>query len=234
VSTVAARLDELRREIEAACRRSGRRVDEVTLVGAAKRQPLARIAATVAAGLRALGENRVQEAQEHREALPEGLEWHLIGPLQSNKVGSAVALFDVVHSVDRLKIGRLLEREAAVSGRTLPALLEVNLGVEASKHGFAVERLAESVRPLADCSHLRIVGLMAIPPLEEEAERARQWFRRLRELRDDLFARAEWAGRPGWLSMGMSHDFTVAIEEGATHVRVGTALFGPREPASAL
>ncbi|MGH9379893.1 MAG: YggS family pyridoxal phosphate-dependent enzyme [Thermoanaerobaculia bacterium] len=227
--SAAERLAEARRRIEAACQRAGRRAEDITLVGAAKRQPLDRLEAAVAAGLRHIGENRAQEARAHRDALPPGLEWHLIGPLQSNKVHLAVELFDVVHSVDRPKIARLLEQEAAASGRTLPALLEVNLGEEASKHGFAVEHLAETVEPLAGCRHLQVMGLMAIPPFEEDPERSRPWFRRLRELRDALFARPEWSGRPGWLSMGMSHDYEVAIEEGATHVRVGTALFGPRD-----
>lgn len=227
--TVAERLADIRRRVDAAARRAGRGPDDVILIGAAKRQPLERLEEAASSGLRAFGENRVQEARDHREALPAGIEWHLIGPLQSNKVRLAVELFDVVHGVDRPKIARLLEREAAARERVLPALLEINLGGEESKHGLAAEGLAELVAPLADYEHLRVMGLMAIPPFEDDPERSRPWFRRLRELRDALFARDEWAGRPGWLSMGMSHDFEVAIEEGATHVRVGTALFGARD-----
>lgn len=227
--SVAQRLADIRRRIDAAARRAGRDGDDITLVGAAKRQPMERLEEAAASGLHAFGENRVQEARDHRQVLPAGLEWHLIGPLQSNKARLAVELFDVVHSVDRPKIARLLEREAAARDRMLPALIEVNLGGEESKHGFAVDGLAEAVAPLADYRHLRVLGLMAIPPFEDDPERSRPWFRRLRELRDALFARDEWAGRPGWLSMGMSHDFEVAIEEGATHVRVGTALFGARD-----
>lgn len=227
--SVAQRLADIRRRIDAAARRAGRDGDDITLVGAAKRQPTERLEEAAASGLRAFGENRVQEARDHAQVLPAGLEWHLIGPLQSNKARLAVELFDVLHSVDRPKIARLLEREAAARDRVLPALLEVNLGGEESKHGFAVDGLAEAVAPLADYQHLRVMGLMAIPPFEDDPERSRPWFRHLRELRDALFARDEWAGRPGWLSMGMSHDFEVAIEEGATQVRVGTALFGARD-----
>lgn len=224
---IAERLARIQERIAAACRRAERRPDEVTLVGAAKRQPLEKIAAARDAGLRIVGENRVQEAERKRPALP-GLEWHLIGPLQSNKAKRAAELFSSIHSIDRVKIGRALDREASRRGQQLDGFLEVNLGREASKHGFDPDDLAELARPLAELDALRIVGLMAIPPWETEPERAREWFRRLRELRDDLCSRPEWSACRGWLSMGMSGDFEVAVEEGATHVRIGTALFGER------
>ncbi len=224
---IAERLARIQERIAAACRRAERRPDEVTLVGAAKRQPLEKIAAARDAGLRIVGENRVQEAERKRPALP-GLEWHLIGPLQSNKAKRAAELFSSIHSIDRVKIGRALDREASRRGKQLDGFLEVNLGSEASKHGFDPDDLAELARPLAELDALRIVGLMAIPPWETEPERAREWFRRLRELRDDLCSRPEWSACRGWLSMGMSGDFEVAVEEGATHVRIGTALFGER------
>jgi hypothetical protein len=234
----AVRVEAIRRRIAAACARAGRDPAEVTLLGAAKLQPVERIAAAVAAGLTVLGENRVDEAEAHREALaarapdaaapPVAVEWHLIGPLQSNKARRAAELFDAVHSIDRPKIARVLDRHLAELGRRVPALIEVNLGGEETKHGFAPAGLAEAVRPLAGLEHLRMSGLMAIPPPADDPEGMRPWFRRLRELRDELAARPEWAGRPGWLSMGMSDDFEVAVEEGATHVRIGTALFGPR------
>ena len=228
---VAARVAAVRERVAAACARAGRAVGEVTLVAAAKGQPIERLRAAVAAGVRHFGENRVQEADEHRAALGElgaGLTWHLIGPLQSNKAKPAAALFDVVHSVDRAKIARALDRELAAGGRRVPALVEVNLGREASKAGFPPEGLAAAIRPFADLRHLAIAGVMVIPPPGDTAEGSRPWFRRARALRDELAARPEWAGWPGLLSMGMSDDFEVAIEEGATHVRVGTALFGPR------
>ena len=225
---VPRRLAAIRERIAAACAQSGRSPGEVVLVGASKLQPIARLLAAFRAGLTVFGENRVQEAAAKAPELPREIEWHLIGPLQSNKAKPAVELFRAVHSIDRPKIALALDREAAARGRTLLGFLEVNLGGEASKHGFVPARLAEAVRPLADLEHLRIAGLMAIPPPAETPEGSRSWFRQLRVLRDDLAARPEWAGFPGWLSMGMSDDFEVAVEEGATHVRVGTALFGPR------
>ncbi len=219
----------IRGRIDDACERAGRDPREVRLVGACKRQPLERIAAAHAAGLRILGENIVQEALRHAEELPPGIEWHLIGPLQSNKAKKAVGLFSTVESVDRSKIARILDREAEKAGRRITGLLEVNLGGEATKHGFPVAEVRSGLAELAALEHLRIEGLMSIPPPAADAEGSRPWFRRLRELRDELFARPQWRGRAGLLSMGMSADFEVAIEEGATHVRVGSALFGPRD-----
>jgi PLP dependent protein len=227
----------------------------VALLGASKMQPATALAPFIAAGLRQLGENRVQEAQAKRNELAElartsepsepaesadrsergglpleSVEWHLIGPLQSNKIRPALDLFSGFHALDRPEIALGLDREAARRGLQPTGFLEVNLGGEASKHGFAPERLAAAARPLAALAHLRIVGLMAIPPQSDTPEGSRRWFRQLRELRDGLAGHAEWASWPGHLSMGMSDDFEVAIEEGATHVRIGTALFGPRPP----
>jgi pyridoxal phosphate enzyme (YggS family) len=227
---IPERLARIRSRIEEACRRGGRPAGSVVLVGASKTQPAAALAEAWEAGLRVFGENRVQEAAAKSPELPPGIEWHLIGPLQTNKVRLAVDLFRAVHSIDRLKIAEALDREAGARGRALEGFLEINLGGEASKHGFSPEGLADAVRPLAGLSHLRIVGLMSIPPQGDGPEGSRPWFRRLRELRDGLAALPEWSGFPGWLSMGMSDDFEVAVEEGATHVRVGTALFGSRQP----
>jgi hypothetical protein len=235
------RLAAVQERIAEACARSGRRPGDVVLVGVSKTHPAAAVAAAWRAGLRVFGENRVQEAVAKARELalpvldsqrPEGPEWHLIGPLQSNKVRLALDLFRTIHSIDRPSIAEALDREAGARGLQLTGFLEINVGAEASKHGFAPGRLAEAVRPLADLQHLRIAGLMAIPPQDDDPESSRRWFVRLRELRDELAARPEWAGlwqeTGGWLSMGMSHDFEVAIEEGSTHVRVGTALFGAR------
>ncbi|HXO21056.1 MAG TPA: YggS family pyridoxal phosphate-dependent enzyme [Thermoanaerobaculia bacterium] len=228
---LAARLDAIRERIAAACRRSGRRPEEVVLIGASKRQPAALLQSAWEAGLKVFGENRVQEAAAKKPELPPAAEWHLIGPLQSNKVKPALDLFSAVHAVDRLKIAHALEHEAAERDQEVLGFLEINLGGETTKHGFLPEGLVETVRPLAGRAHLRIVGLMAIPPPAPGAEGSRPWFRRLRELRDELAGSPGWRQFPGWLSMGMSDDFEVAIEEGASHVRVGTALFGPRPPA---
>ena len=226
---LADRFAAIEARIQAACERSGRPRSAVTLVGASKTRPSPVLAAAFRAGLRAFGENRVQEALSKAEELRDlPIDWHLIGPLQTNKVRAALDLFRTVHSVDRPKIAEALDREAADRSLVIPGFLEINLGGEESKHGFSPEGLAEAVRPLAGLEHLRIAGLMAIPPPGDSPEDSRPWFRRLRELRDDLGGRPEWSGFPGLLSMGMSDDFEVAIEEGATHVRVGTALFGRR------
>ncbi len=222
------RLARIRSRIESAAERAGRPPGGVTLMGASKTQPASAVAAAFQAGLRVFGENRVQEGLAKAQELPPEIEWHLIGPLQSNKVRAALDLFHTIHSIDRLSIAEAIEREAAKRGTAVTGFLEVNLGSEETKHGFPAEGLVETVRPLAAYKHLRIAGLMAIPPLGRAAEESRPWFRRLRALRDELAADPAWAGFPGWLSMGMSEDFEVAIEEGATHVRVGTALFGPR------
>ncbi|MCP3959860.1 MAG: YggS family pyridoxal phosphate-dependent enzyme [bacterium] len=226
--SVAERLADVRRRARQACERSDRDPAEVTLLGVSKRQPLERVRAALAAGLRILGENQIQEAVAKSAELPVEVEWHFIGHLQSNKVKPAVRLFEAIHSIDRLKIGRRIDLEAGRQGRRIEGFMQVNLGEEASKHGFLAEDLAEAVRPLLELEHVEIVGLMAIPPFEQDLEAARGWFRRLRELRDELAARPEWSGFAGRLSMGMSHDFEVAIEEGATHVRVGSSIFGER------
>lgn len=227
---IAERFAAIQQRIAAACQRCNRDIDEVTLVGAAKRQPLEKIRAAGEAGLKVVGENRVQEAERKQPELP-GFDWHLIGPLQSNKAKRAARLFSTIHSVDRPKIARVLAREAAALDRELLGLLEVNVGREETKHGFNPGDVVEKARTLAGLDSLKIVGLMAIPPYEADPEATRQWFRRLRELRDELCSSPELSECPGWLSMGMSGDFEIAIEEGATHVRVGTALFGPRPEA---
>jgi pyridoxal phosphate enzyme (YggS family) len=220
----------IRRAITRAADASGRTPDQVVLVGACKRQPPERILAAYDAGLRVLGENIVQEALGHQEILPADTEWHLIGPLQSNKATKAVRAFSCVHSIDRQKIARILDRCAGEANVRMTGMLEINLGGESSKHGFDPDTVIGTTQELAELENLRIEGLMAIPPFETDPEASRVWFRRLRELRDEFFSRALWSDRRGLLSMGMSSDYTIAIEEGATHVRIGTLLFGPREP----
>jgi len=229
---IGQRLAAIRDRIGEACRRAGRDVAEVTLVGVSKRQPLARVRAAIEAGLDCLGENQVQEGCEKIPLLPAGLDWHFIGTLQSNKARLAVRFFDTIHSLDRLKIAQVLEHEAERQGRRIQGFIQVHLGDERSKHGFLPESLVENLRPLAGLRHLEIVGLMTLPPFEADPEAARRWFRQLRETRDRLAAAPEWQGFKGWLSMGMSHDFEIAIEEGATHVRVGTSIFGRRPSAN--
>ena len=229
---IGRRLRAIESRMEAACLRAGRRRSEVTLVGASKRQPVESLQAAYDAGLRVFGENRVQEVAAKAPALPETTDWHLIGPLQSNKVRRAVGLCSTIHSVDRIKIARAIDRVAAELAVTRLGLLEVNVAEEESKHGFGPEQLVESATALAELSSLEIVGVMAIPPLGAEPEQSRPWFRRLRLLRDRLSDLEVFQSWRGWLSMGMSSDFEIAIEEGATHVRVGTDLFGAREPVT--
>ena len=218
---VAANLRAVQDSIAAACRRAGRAPAEVLLIGVSKTVDLDRIRAAIAAGVPALGENRVQEAKDKVEALGRPVPWHLIGSLQTNKARDAVRVFDCIHSVDRLDLAREIDRRAQAAGRTIEGLLQVNLGEEPQKGGVAEDEVKRLLDDCAALSHLRIVGLMAIPPHTEEAEGARPYFKRLRALRDAL-------GLPH-LSMGMSADYPIAIEEGATMVRVGTAVFGARE-----
>jgi pyridoxal phosphate enzyme (YggS family) len=231
MSDVHDRVDLIRGRIKAAARRAGREPREVTLVGASKRQSLDRLQDAWDAGVQVFGENRVQEALNKQGSLPPGIEWHLIGPLQSNKARRAVETFNTIHSIDRLKIARAVERHALETDRQLEGLLQVNIAAEPSKHGYNPDDIAPQIEELGSFDNLRIVGLMAIPPFEPELEQARHWFGQLRDLRDKLFSTPAWSDRPGYLSMGMSHDFEAAIEEGATHVRVGSALFGPRPEA---
>lgn len=225
---VAERLAAIEARVAAACRRAGRARDGVRLVGASKLQPVAALAEAYAAGLRRFGENRVQEGQAKAPALPADAEWHLLGPLQSNKVRPALQIFSCFHAVDRDKIARALDAEARAQGRVVAGLLEVNLGGETSKHGFPPADLARAAAPLATLAGLRVVGLMTVPPPADDPELSRPWFRALAGLAATLNARPEWCGRLVELSMGMSDDFEVAIEEGATFVRIGTALFGAR------
>ncbi len=225
---IAARLAEIRERIARAAAYARRDPESVRLVGASKLQPVGSLAAAHAAGLSRFGENRVQEGIVKAAELPADIEWHLLGPLQSNKAKAAVGLFSVFHAIDRIKIAHVVDREAADAGRRVTGLVEINLGGEATKHGFAPDGLAAAIAPLADLEHLAIVGLMSIPPPADDPEAMRPWFRRLAELRAALGGRPEWSGRLTELSMGMSDDFEVAVEEGATYVRVGTRLFGPR------
>jgi pyridoxal phosphate enzyme (YggS family) len=217
---IAENLSAVRERIDAACRRAGRAPDEVTLVGVTKGFPAGAVEEACAAGLRDAGENRVQEAQEKIEALSaRGVRprWHLIGHLQSNKAKTAIGLFDILHGVDTVRLAETLSRQA---GEPLPILLEVNVAQEATKFGFTPDELPQAFSRIAALPELDVRGLMTVAPLVREPEAARPVFRRLRELRDALGLRE--------LSMGMTDDFEVAVEEGATMVRVGRAIFGAR------
>jgi PLP dependent protein len=219
----------LQERIAAAARRAGRRSDEITLIGVAKTQPAEAIRAAYEAGLRHFGENRVQEWEGKRAALGDlQATWHLVGHLQSNKAARAAGLFHSVDSLDDFALAQRLERacEGPNDVRKLRVLLEVRVEEEESKSGVKVEEAAALAERVVALSQLDLAGLMCIPPFLEDTEKVRPYFRRLRELRDSL---ARKIGRElPVLSMGMSHDFEVAVEEGATEVRVGTAIFGSR------
>jgi len=215
--------------IDAAARKVGRRSDEITLIGVSKTHPAAAIRAAYEAGLRHFGENRVQEWEGKRGELGAlQAHWHLVGHLQSNKAARAAGLFHSVDSVDDLALAQRLDRarDEQANGAKLRILIEVRVEEEESKSGVKPEETAALAGKLAELAHLELAGLMCIPPFLEEPAKVRPYFRRLRELRDSL---ARQIGRDlPVLSMGMSHDFEVAIEEGATEVRVGTAIFGSR------
>ncbi len=215
--------------IVAACRRSGRRSEDVRLIAISKTVPADRIREAYEAGLRDFGENRVQEAKAKRPALSDlTVTWHLVGHLQSNKAKPARELFHWFHALDSFRLAARLEHSVDCSGERLPVLLEVNLGGEETKAGVreeAVRLLAEQVSQL---STLELRGLMVLPPYSEDPEQARPFFRHLRELAKAIHSADLPSVSMQELSMGMSHDFEVAIEEGATMIRVGTAIFGPR------
>jgi pyridoxal phosphate enzyme (YggS family) len=235
IAAIASRLAEVRERIARACTRAGRAADEVTLVAVTKTFPLDTIRAAVEAGVRDFGENRVQELVAKAEAVPGEaaggtVRWHLIGPLQRNKARDAARYADVFHALDSLHLAEALDQRAAQAGRVIPCLVQVNVSGEATKSGVAPEETHAFVDALAPFERLRVEGLMTLAALvETEAELesvVRPQFRRLRRLAETYPGRE--GARLEKLSMGMSGDYEVAVEEGATHVRVGSALFGAR------
>jgi hypothetical protein len=208
-------------------RRAGRREDAVLLVAVSKTIEVERVRAAIEAGVPALGENRVQEAREKIAAIGRPRPWHLIGHLQTNKVKDALECFDLIHSVDRLPLAEAISRRATEAGRRADVLVQINVGEEEQKGGVPAAELRPALEAMAALPGLRLRGLMAIPPLPRDPEDSRPYYRTMRKLLDD--ARGWGLGAElAELSMGMSGDFEVGIEEGATIVRVGTAIFGPR------
>jgi pyridoxal phosphate enzyme (YggS family) len=223
---MSERLAAVEARLVEACRRSGRSRDEVRLVAVSKTYGPERVEEAAANGLLTFGENRIQEARQKIPLCRGGLEWHLIGHLQRNKVRDAVSLFSMIHGVDSLRLLEAIDGAAAEQGRDIPLLLQVNIANEASKHGLAVDEVAAVLEAASALVHVSVEGLMTVPPFDADPEASRVHFAGLRSLRDRL---AEQTGFPlQELSMGMSGDFEVAIEEGSTMVRVGAALFGPR------
>jgi PLP dependent protein len=228
MTQISQNLQEINRRIREAALRAGRNPAEVGLVAVTKTVDLDRLQEAVAAGHTLFGENYVQEAKRKITALGPGLTWHFIGHLQSNKAKAAVEHFDLIHSVDRLRLAQALDQAAARQGKLQEILLQVNLAGEASKSGTAPEAARDLLSKISHMPHLKVLGLMTMPPWLSDPEEVRPYFRALRELRDRLRDLRLVDGDLPELSMGMTGDFEVAVEEGATLVRIGTAIFGPR------
>ncbi len=226
VSGVEERLEVVRRRIARAAAAAGRDPASITLIGATKSVDVDRVRAAFHAGLRDFGENRVQEALPKIAAVGAGPRWHLIGHLQRNKARQAVGAFGVIHSIDTVALAETLDRAARLTGRRVSVLIEVNVGGEATKFGVAPEAMEGLVGALGACEWVQPVGLMTVAPPAQDPQVVRPVFRTLRELRDRL--QRQLGGTFRELSMGMSDDFEVAVEEGATMVRIGRAIFGER------
>ena len=226
MASVSENLERVRQQIAAAASKSGRSIDEIELVAVSKTHEASRVREAIEAGQQLFGESRVQEARVKIPDLPSNLRWHFIGHLQKNKIRHALPLFELFHGIDSLDLARDINRIAEEAGAHPRILLEVNVAGEGSKFGFKQEQLRKDLDSLLEFHRLTIEGLMTIPPLAPEAAASREFFVELRELRDSL--QQEFGIILPCLSMGMTNDFEVAVEEGATLVRVGTAIFGKR------
>lgn len=231
-----SRLSAVRQRIEAAALRSNREAEDIMLIAISKTHPAETLRAGIDCGVLDLGENRVQEAEAKiLELGREAARWHLVGHLQENKARRAISLFDVIHSLDSVSLAKRLDRLCESENRDqLQVLVQVNLGGEESKTGIDPGELTALIDAVAECEHLSLMGLMTLPPYFENPEEGRRFFSALRELRDQFQREGRFGKSAGELSMGMSHDFEVAIEEGATMIRVGTAIFGERSVTGGL
>ena len=226
---IPKQLAAIRERIADAAGRAGRPPDAIRLIAVSKTHPIDAVRAAADAGQRDFGENKVQEAlQKIAQSTDNALKWHLIGHLQSNKARKAAGAAHAIHAIDSVDLLKRVDQAAADAGRTVEVLVQVDLALEDTKFGAPVPEVATIVQAAGTCSAARLIGLMLLPPMAENPEDARPWFARLRALRDELLDSGVAAERLKELSMGMSHDFEVAIEEGATMVRVGTAIFGKR------
>jgi pyridoxal phosphate enzyme (YggS family) len=223
---ISQNLEQVREQIAHAAANSGRAPDEIELVAITKTHPAERVREAIEAGQTLFGESRVQEARVKIPELPSNIHWHFVGHLQKNKIRQALPLFELIHSLDSLALAQEINRIAEGEGLHPRVLLEVNVAGEGNKFGFSPDKLREQMEELLALPRLSILGLMTIPPLAEEAEASRKYFVRLRELRDRL--QTAFRVDLAQLSMGMTQDFPIAVEEGATLVRVGTAIFGER------
>jgi PLP dependent protein len=226
MSSIAENLERVREQIAQSAAKARRAIDEIELVAISKTHDSARVREAVEVGQTLFGESRVQEARVKIPELPSNLRWHFVGHLQKNKIRHALPLFELIHSIDSLGLAQDVNRIAEEDGLHPRVLLEVNVAGEGSKFGFQPNKLRGEMETLLALPRLSILGLMTIPPLAEEAEKSRRFFVQLRELRDQL--QTEFNVDLAQLSMGMTQDFSVAIEEGASLVRVGTAIFGER------
>src|SRR5436309_2742289 len=226
MASIAENLERVREQIARAAAKAGRAADEIELVAITKTHPAEKVREAIGAGHTLFGESRVQEARAKIPELPSNLRWHFVGHLQKNKIRHALPLFEMIHSVDSFGLAQDMNRIAEEEGMHSRVLLEVNVAGEGSKFGFAPDKLREQMEELLALPRLSIEGLMTIPPLAEKAEASRIYFVGLRELRDAY--EKEFDLRLPQLSMGMTNDFPIAVEEGATLVRVGTAIFGER------
>lgn len=226
---VAVNLEKVRERIAQAARKSGRNPNDITLMAVTKTMPAEAVAEAFSCGVTLFGENRVQELLDKLSKLDmTGRSAHLIGHLQTNKVKYIIDKVDMIQSLDSLRLAAEIEHQAEKARKTMDVLVEVNVGQEASKSGIAPDELSDFVDSLSQFSHIRLRGLMAVPPIEEDSEKTRPYFKQIRELFIDIAAKKSDNMNINILSMGMSSDFDIAIEEGSTMVRVGTAIFGKR------
>ena len=223
------RLEEVEEKIQEACRRAGRDRSEVTLIAVSKTKPAEILKEAYDLGVRVFGENKVQELTEKFEVLPQDIRWHMIGHLQTNKVKYIADKVELIHSVDSLRLAETIEKEAAKRGRVIDILVEVNVAEEESKFGLKEEEVIPFIEKVAGFSHINVRGLMTIAPFVENPEKNRSVFADLRKLSVDITAKNIDNVNVSILSMGMTNDYEVAIEEGATMVRVGTGIFGARD-----
>ena len=222
-------LEEVRKHIEDACRRAGRNPEEVTLIAVSKTKPIPMLMEAYDAGTRDFGENKVQEILNKKPELPEDIRWHMIGHLQRNKFHQVIDKAVLIHSVDSLRLAQQIETDAAKLGLDVDILLEVNVAREESKYGFLMEEVEDAIMQIKDFSHVHIKGLMTIAPYVQNPEENRPIFRQLKKLSVDIAAKNINNVNMSVLSMGMTNDYQVAVEEGATMVRVGTGIFGERD-----
>lgn len=229
MSGIRENIERVRERIESVCRRVDRDPDEITLVCVTKTIDIARINEAIGCGITDIGENRIQEARAKFGKLSRLVKWHMVGHLQTNKAKDAVRMFDLIHSIDSLKLAEAIDRRAGQFGKQMDCLIELNLFGEASKFGVGPDELSGLVEEIVKLNNLRIKGLMTMAPLVDNPELVRPYFRELKRLSEQIRSRNFGNVQMQYLSMGMTQDFEVAIEEGSNMVRIGTAIFGPRE-----